>query len=781
MKKFYLERSFLFIFMSVMHGAVFGQSGKSDTIGSCEPELKIGLIADPQYCDCDPEGARFYRNTLWKLPRAVDTLNKYGVDFVMSLGDMIDKYYDSYDSVVQFYNNLTMPYYNLLGNHDFEEIDDSLQPGIISRYTMPGYYYDFSYGNWRFVVLDGTELAAYSRYMHPGLAAEGDSLWNSVQSQVNGKPWNGGISRTQLAWIRSRIEDALNSEQQVILFCHFPVFPATLELSLWNSAEIRDLLKEYPNVVAYINGHFHDGAYGFTDGIHYLTQKAMLDTETKNSFAIMEIYRHYISIKGYGNIRDTVLSYRNFPEKTVRLNLSDSIIRFSDHAGSLIGRLTADSQELFSTVDYVMDSSLFQNRFFQINNDSLFLASDSGIQALHQIVTRIMALGCEFDSSFQDFTLVFDSTIAVFSDELRDTVMPVYDTLSVNLGSLVTDYSYSGLQVDASPEDTLVIRSFIAGNRLMIFPLKVGSSAVVLNILDPYTGKELSGSFNVFVTDPLNHPPSHSGSNSHELIIQQNIGLFIFPADLFADEDDDELSFSVRNTDAALFSAVFFSDTLALDGKTGGNAMLKIIADDGRGGTDTLVFNIRVNLPPERMAGTTGIFFHPLDGCLVIGLDSLFSDPDDDTISCTVLSSMVPCSPEPGNILNICPLSAGLSLIYLRIDDSSGGVLLDSLMLSITGLLDDAGIQANNQFRIYPNPGKGIVTIGVESMNAKNMILALLDLSGKKVFLSGLHPLNSGYTEMNIDPGSIVADGRYVAVLYMDGTPVHSQVVVIQR
>ena len=125
--------------------------------------LRIGLISDPQYCDCDPAGIRIYRGVLQKLPSAIDSLNKYQVDFVMNLGDMIDRYYESFDSVSRIYESLTMPYFNLLGNHDFEEIPVALQPSILSRYGMPDYYYNVIFKNWRFLILDGTELAAYSR------------------------------------------------------------------------------------------------------------------------------------------------------------------------------------------------------------------------------------------------------------------------------------------------------------------------------------------------------------------------------------------------------------------------------------------------------------------------------------------------------------------------------------------------------------------------------------------------------------------------------------------
>ena len=90
-----------------------------------QPLFKIGLISDPQYCDCDPSATRYYRESLWKLDAAVDTFNAQKVDFVVTLGDLIDQYAESFDSVFPRYEKLAMPDYKVLGNHEFSMIPDS--------------------------------------------------------------------------------------------------------------------------------------------------------------------------------------------------------------------------------------------------------------------------------------------------------------------------------------------------------------------------------------------------------------------------------------------------------------------------------------------------------------------------------------------------------------------------------------------------------------------------------------------------------------------------------
>jgi manganese-dependent ADP-ribose/CDP-alcohol diphosphatase len=280
-------------------------TSSSSQSGNRKPILKIGLIADPQYCDCDatPDN-RHYREILIKLPSAVDTINEARVDFTMNLGDMIDKNEDSYAAILPILKRLTKPYYNLLGNHDMYNVSDSYLSSILSLYEMPDYYYDFSYDHWRFIVLDGTELGEYSLSLHPELKKENKTLWQKVQGQINAHPWNGGVGLKQQQWFRSRLQDARNKNQSVIVFCHFPVYPFELPNTLFNSADIVDILEEYPVVKAYIAGHQHEGGYGFKKGIHYITQKGMVDTADKNSFAILEVYTNELRIIGFGNIEN---------------------------------------------------------------------------------------------------------------------------------------------------------------------------------------------------------------------------------------------------------------------------------------------------------------------------------------------------------------------------------------------------------------------------------------------------------------------------------------------
>jgi hypothetical protein len=72
-----------------------------------KPLFSFGLIADIQYCDCDPVGTRFYRSSIDKLLEAVISLKIDSPAFVINLGDMIEKDFTSYNSGYLRFENLS--------------------------------------------------------------------------------------------------------------------------------------------------------------------------------------------------------------------------------------------------------------------------------------------------------------------------------------------------------------------------------------------------------------------------------------------------------------------------------------------------------------------------------------------------------------------------------------------------------------------------------------------------------------------------------------------------
>lgn len=263
--------------------------------------LKIGLISDCQYCNCEfsERWNNDYVSALPRLQEAVDTLNDINTNVTFHLGDFIDRDFESFMVVSPIFNSLQMPHYHLLGNHDYS-VADSLKHKVSKTLGLEADYYALSYENWKFIILDGTDISPYK-------SANKDSIKNAEEirakylnaGRTQALPWNGAIGSIQLSWFQNQLELAQSQHLNTIIFCHFPVLPQS-DANLWNDKEIVQLIEKYSTVKAFINGHHHPGNYAMHKNVHYLTLQGMVRTKDANAFAYLTLYPTKIEVIGYG-------------------------------------------------------------------------------------------------------------------------------------------------------------------------------------------------------------------------------------------------------------------------------------------------------------------------------------------------------------------------------------------------------------------------------------------------------------------------------------------------
>ncbi len=349
---------------------------ESPAAPTCDNSLfSYGIIADCQYCNCPANGSAYYGNSIPKLQEAVDSINARSVAHTLHLGDFIQRDWESFDSVEPVYSSLDSAHYYALGNHEFT-IEDSQKPLILSRLGMPDYYYDFTAHNWRFIVLESTELAFYSETVHPDKVAERDALWSQISGDINAKTWNGGISQEQLNWLDATLADARSKGQKAVVFAHHPVWPLA-NSSLWNYQDVIDVLEAHDNVVAYMNGHRHSGDYAIKNGIHYVTFQGMLLTPDENSFSVVEVFRDRLEVNGYGRQDDFILPFSTQNQAPQDILLSHSMIDEMLPSGTLVGDLEVLDTDYTDAAELqlVSGTGSTHNSFFYIQNNQLFTNS----------------------------------------------------------------------------------------------------------------------------------------------------------------------------------------------------------------------------------------------------------------------------------------------------------------------------------------------------------------------------------------------------------------------
>ncbi|WP_173088962.1 metallophosphoesterase [Devosia sp. 1635] len=275
-----------------------------------DPLFRFGVIADPQYAPFPNKvgGTRYYANSLWKLDTALQAFNKEPLEFVTTLGDIIDRHWDSFGDILPIYDQLEHPHFFVLGNHDFEVGQDYLR-SVVRNVGLERSYYDFPGGGYRFLVIDGNDVSTFAPPSgDPRLEIAAERLAKLKEAGAeNAQSWNGSLSDEQFAWLEERLSSAKAAGEKVIVLSHYPVYPANVH-NMWDSERIVDLLTSYDNFAAFFNGHNHAGNYGAIGDQHFLNFKGMVETPDQTAYSTVSVFDDRIEVTGHGLEEDRNLT-----------------------------------------------------------------------------------------------------------------------------------------------------------------------------------------------------------------------------------------------------------------------------------------------------------------------------------------------------------------------------------------------------------------------------------------------------------------------------------------
>ena len=273
------------------------------------PLLRFGLIADPQYAPIAPNDRlnRHYAQSLGKIEAAIAQFNGEDLDFVVTLGDVIDRDWENFDRVLPLYAALCHPHHILPGNHDFAVAADRLAE-VHGKLGMPAPYHDFVANGVRLILTDGNEVSLFAPPLDDPRrveAAERLALLTAAGA-ANAQMWNAGMSATQVDWLGERLRQAEAAGERAIVFGHYPLHPES-DHNLWGAEEVSALIAASPAAIGYFCGHNHAGNYGRLNGTHFVNMKGMVDTAEENAFAIVAVHADRIEITGFGREESRVL------------------------------------------------------------------------------------------------------------------------------------------------------------------------------------------------------------------------------------------------------------------------------------------------------------------------------------------------------------------------------------------------------------------------------------------------------------------------------------------
>ena len=268
-------------------------------------KFSIGAIADCQFANQDNYGERLYRRSPKKLEDTVRHLNSFNLDHVVHLGDFIDTDWNSFDLLKPITNQLKHPLYHVLGNHDFS-VADNKKHLVTAKLNMPARYHSFKHKNWRFIITDGNDISTHAWPVDSAEYKAAKSL--HADHYPDRETWNGAFSKKQINWLTSELVDAEKLDEKVVIYSHFPIYPAN-EHNVWNDQELLSLLKSHKSVKLWLNGHNHDGNYAKINDIHFLTLKAMVNTE-ETAYTRLDFDENHIKVIGFGRQESMILPFK---------------------------------------------------------------------------------------------------------------------------------------------------------------------------------------------------------------------------------------------------------------------------------------------------------------------------------------------------------------------------------------------------------------------------------------------------------------------------------------
>ena len=273
------------------------------------PIFSFGVVADLQYADHPPYKNRYFRNSLQKLESCIATMNAHELAFVADLGDLIERDFKSFDPVLAQYNKCYSKVHFTVGNHDFE-VDEDMKSQVRSKMGFKDKaYYAFSVKHIRFIFLDGNTISTYANKPGSDGYRQAETLITGLKEKgmPQAQPWNGGIDEEQLEWLEQNLQEAKSRLEKVIIFCHFPIYPANRH-NLLNDLQVLHITGRHDHIIAWFSGHNHEGNYGYNTGVHFVTLKGMVETPGDAAYCIIDVYADRLELKGFGREPSRTLS-----------------------------------------------------------------------------------------------------------------------------------------------------------------------------------------------------------------------------------------------------------------------------------------------------------------------------------------------------------------------------------------------------------------------------------------------------------------------------------------
>ncbi|MCD6307368.1 MAG: metallophosphoesterase, partial [Candidatus Latescibacteria bacterium] len=249
-------------FLAAGAGAAFAachNDGNDVTMdaGLTKNPVSFGLVADLHYAEKDAWNTRCYRDSGDKLRACVETLGRLGADFIVELGDFVDKAdketeYGYLATIDGIFSGFPGDRHYVLGNHDVATFSKT---EFIRGCGARKNYYSFDFYGTHFIVLD-------ANYRMDGVPYDaGNFDWTDTI-----------VPDSEIRWLEYDLGES--DCERAIVFIHQNLHDENDPHGVKNAPDVRAVLDKAGTVAAVFQGHMHSGGYTEVGGIPYVTLRA---------------------------------------------------------------------------------------------------------------------------------------------------------------------------------------------------------------------------------------------------------------------------------------------------------------------------------------------------------------------------------------------------------------------------------------------------------------------------------------------------------------------------
>ena len=292
------------------------------------------------------------------------------------------------------------------------------------------------------------------------------------------------------------------------------------------------------------------------------------------------------------------------------------------------------------------------------------------------MVTAIDGRGGEKIDTFTVAVNLPPRVVSTIADTILTVGVAKFKRALKTLPVLFKDDDNDSLSYSASSSAAGIATVTVLGDTLTVTP-KAGGIATITVTADDRKGGKTATTFKVTVNQP---PLVENALPDLPLILggapfTRNLNA---TPQVFKDPDNDPLAYSASSSNGQIAAASLSGAILTVTLKTGGEAVISITADDGRGGKIIATFKVTVNRPPM-IANLLSDATLTLGGALFTrdlnAIPRVFNDPDNDSLRYVVSSSL----PEKatarlsGSMLTVIAVASGSAVITVTAQDGKGG------------------------------------------------------------------------------------------------------------